>query len=101
MSALPPKADMCGALAHVGFGPIADSCAAAIAYTFAHLVVAAERSIAFDVGGAILEPRFEDVIERMSKGLPHAKKWSLDLAKGKASAHFYFCAWPYFRRCFI
>jgi hypothetical protein len=25
MSALTPKADMCGALAHVGFGPIADS----------------------------------------------------------------------------
>ena len=24
MSALPPKADMCGALAHVRFGPIAD-----------------------------------------------------------------------------
>jgi hypothetical protein len=24
MSALPPKADMCGALAHVCFGPIAD-----------------------------------------------------------------------------
>src|SRR5262249_47289103 len=24
MSALPPKADMCSALAHVGFGPIAD-----------------------------------------------------------------------------
>jgi hypothetical protein len=24
MSALPPKADMCGALAYVGFGPIAD-----------------------------------------------------------------------------
>src|SRR5262245_56837663 len=29
MSALPPKADMCSALAHVGFGPIADSCSAA------------------------------------------------------------------------
>jgi hypothetical protein len=24
MSALPPKADMCGAIAHVCFGPIAD-----------------------------------------------------------------------------
>ena len=24
MSALPPKADMCGALAHVRYGPIAD-----------------------------------------------------------------------------
>src|SRR5262249_12847563 len=29
MSALPPKADMCGALAHVRYGPIADSCTAA------------------------------------------------------------------------
>ena len=28
MSALPPKADMCGALAHVRFGPKADSCTA-------------------------------------------------------------------------
>src|SRR4029450_3753701 len=28
MSALPPKADMCSALAHVCFGPIADSCTA-------------------------------------------------------------------------
>src|SRR5512135_3075164 len=27
MSALPPKADMCGALAHVCFGPIADTAA--------------------------------------------------------------------------
>src|SRR5262249_21177444 len=29
MSALPPKADIGRALAHVGFGPIADSCSAA------------------------------------------------------------------------
>src|SRR5262245_11664270 len=29
MSALPPKADMCGALRHVCFGPKADSCTAA------------------------------------------------------------------------
>src|SRR5262249_6141152 len=29
MSALPPKADMCSALAHVRFGPKADSCTAA------------------------------------------------------------------------
>jgi len=29
MSALPPKADMCSALAHVRYGPIADSCTAA------------------------------------------------------------------------
>jgi hypothetical protein len=26
MSALAPKADMCSAIAHVGFGPIADIC---------------------------------------------------------------------------
>jgi hypothetical protein len=29
MSALLPKADMCGAIGHVRFGPIADSCSAA------------------------------------------------------------------------
>ena len=29
MSALPPKADMCGAARNVRFGPIADSCSAA------------------------------------------------------------------------
>ena len=29
MSALPPKADMCSAIVHVYFGPIADSCNAA------------------------------------------------------------------------
>jgi len=33
MSALPPKADMCTAQAHVCFGPIAD-----ISYLFDHLV---------------------------------------------------------------
>ena len=30
MSALTPEADMCNALAHVCFGPIADSCTAAM-----------------------------------------------------------------------
>jgi hypothetical protein len=40
MSALPPKADMCSAQAHVCFGPIADSCTAAksIVVLFDHLV---------------------------------------------------------------
>jgi hypothetical protein len=33
MSALPPKADMCGATAHVCFGPIAD-----IGCLFAYLI---------------------------------------------------------------
>ena len=44
MSALPPKADMCGALGHVRFVPIADSCAAvkSIVMLFDHLVGAAE-----------------------------------------------------------
>src|SRR5262245_23371019 len=32
MSALPPKADMCGALTHVRFGPIADIPAGRIGY---------------------------------------------------------------------
>jgi N12 class adenine-specific DNA methylase len=30
MSALPPKADMCGANRHVCFGPIADMCSASL-----------------------------------------------------------------------
>jgi hypothetical protein len=35
MSALPPKADMCSALAHVRFVPIADTTAAGLAATHA------------------------------------------------------------------
>ena len=38
MSALPPKADMCGATSDVRFGPKADSCTAAEAALFDHLV---------------------------------------------------------------
>jgi hypothetical protein len=38
MSALPPKADMCSALAYVCFGPKADSCSAAKCSLFDHLV---------------------------------------------------------------
>jgi hypothetical protein len=55
MSALPPKADMCGALAHVCFGPIADidrimpshrhtteyRCFASILVAFSHALVLA------------------------------------------------------------
>jgi hypothetical protein len=37
MSALPPKADICGAQAHVRYGPIADSCTAAKRSLFDHL----------------------------------------------------------------
>ena len=38
MSALPPKADMCGATRDVRFGPKADSCTAATASLFDHFV---------------------------------------------------------------
>src|SRR5262249_33716322 len=38
MSALPPKADSCGAATHVRFGPKADSCTAAILSLFDRLV---------------------------------------------------------------
>src|SRR5262249_61287533 len=38
MSALPPKADICSAQAHVCFGPIADSCSAARVSLFDHFV---------------------------------------------------------------
>jgi hypothetical protein len=31
MSALPPKADMCGAMSNIRYGPIADSCTATCA----------------------------------------------------------------------
>jgi len=36
-SALPPKADMCSAIADVCFGPIADSCTATNQHLFDHL----------------------------------------------------------------
>src|SRR5262245_40424282 len=42
MSALPPKADMCGATRDVRFGPKADSCSAAKRSLFDHLVGAGE-----------------------------------------------------------
>src|SRR5215472_14352533 len=44
MSALPPKADMCSALAHVCFGPRADSCNAAKRSLFDDLVGSGEQS---------------------------------------------------------
>jgi hypothetical protein len=40
MSALPPKADMCSALAYVCFGPKADSCSAAKGSLFDNFVSA-------------------------------------------------------------
>src|SRR5262249_29416277 len=43
MSALPPKADMCSALAYVCFGPKADSCTAAKRSLFDHLIGAGEQ----------------------------------------------------------
>src|SRR5262249_37513029 len=43
MSALPPKADMCGAPEHVRFGLIADSCTAAKGSLFDHLVGTGEQ----------------------------------------------------------
>src|SRR5262249_31226121 len=44
MSALPPKADMCGATNHVRFGPVADSCTAAKGSLFDNFVSAAATS---------------------------------------------------------
>src|SRR5262249_52416343 len=44
MSALPPKADMCGATRDVRYGPIADSCTAANQYLFDHLAGAERQS---------------------------------------------------------
>src|SRR5215471_19109525 len=43
MSALPPKADMCGAQGHVCFGPKADSCTAAKQSLFDNLVGTSEQ----------------------------------------------------------
>jgi len=39
MSALPPKADMCSALGHVGFGPIADIAGDGVPFTRADRTV--------------------------------------------------------------
>ena len=44
MSALPPKADMCGALVHVRFTPKADSCGATKTL-FDHLIGAGEQGL--------------------------------------------------------
>jgi hypothetical protein len=38
MSVLPPKADICSARGHVRFGPITDSCTAAIYFYPQHLI---------------------------------------------------------------
>ena len=43
MSALPPKADICSALARVRFVPIADSCSAAKRILFDHFVGASHK----------------------------------------------------------
>src|SRR5262245_7572322 len=43
MSALPPRADMCGATSDVRFGPKADSCTAAKSVLFDHLVAGGEQ----------------------------------------------------------
>ena len=45
MSALPPKADMCGATRHVRYVPIADSCSATKGSLFDHLVGASEHRV--------------------------------------------------------
>jgi hypothetical protein len=50
MSALPPKADMCGATRDVRFGPIADSCTAAILSLFDHQVGAAKQRKRYRLG---------------------------------------------------
>jgi len=44
MSALPPKADMCGATRDVRFGPIADTCIAANCALFDHGICLHENS---------------------------------------------------------
>jgi hypothetical protein len=44
MSALPPKADMCSALAYVRFGPKADSCAQQKESLFDHLAASREQT---------------------------------------------------------
>jgi CRISPR/Cas system CSM-associated protein Csm3 (group 7 of RAMP superfamily) len=70
MSALPPKADMCGALADVCFGPIADSCSAANKPLFDHLVGTGEQRRrhreAECFGGREIEEKIEVGIERES-----------------------------------
>ena len=53
MSALPPKADMCGALADVCFGPIADSCTAANR-SFVARIVSHARKLGMQLGVGIV-----------------------------------------------
>jgi hypothetical protein len=50
ISPLPPKADMCGAARDVCFGPIADSCTAAILSLFDHQVGAAKQRKRYRLG---------------------------------------------------
>jgi hypothetical protein len=53
MSALPPKADMCGATTDVRFGPIADSCTTANSLLFDYCVDARK-----DLRGNVEAKRF-------------------------------------------
>jgi hypothetical protein len=52
MSALPPKADMCSALAYVCFGPKADSCEAA--KKFRYSITSSARN---NIDGGTVSPR--------------------------------------------
>ncbi|MGB8178459.1 MAG: hypothetical protein WCF29_26285, partial [Pseudolabrys sp.] len=51
MSALPPKADMCGAPAHVCFLPEADSCTATNPVQTRHRQMQAAEGLAVQFGG--------------------------------------------------
>ena len=63
MSALPPKADMCGATGNVGYGPIADIVASAILNDFAECMFAV-----WALKGAFIVSRFV----RLDPREPHA-----------------------------
>jgi hypothetical protein len=64
MSALPPKADMCVALAYVCFGPIAD-----MTHLFDHLVSACKQTGCY--GNS---ERFEEIADYLEFGRLHGQK---------------------------
>ena len=71
MSALPPKADICGALTHICFGPIANSCTAAKIKRGLSTTWSASGDLSAEGGSltrspnAFVSPEFRDSITRL------------------------------------
>src|SRR5262245_65841619 len=63
MSALSPKADMCGATRDVRYGPKADSCSAAIELLFDHLVGAVLDRLRHGDAECLRSPEVDDQLD--------------------------------------